>query len=59
MDIARIRALLGECFVQGDDPRSISAELDTIQAELTLRVLKTVFEQELAALPPHAPKHKV
>lgn len=47
MDISRIRTLLGECFLRSDDPRGQSAEEDYHEAELALRALKSLFEQEL------------
>lgn len=47
MDISKIRSLLGECFLQWEDPRGQSAEEDYKEAELALRALKSLFEQEL------------
>lgn len=49
MDISKIRALLGECFLPPEDPRDRSAEEDYNEAELALRALKSLFEQELHA----------
>lgn len=57
MDIARIRALLAECFVNREDPRSISAEDDRGEAELAMRALKSLFEREMESLKPSPEKH--
>jgi len=49
MDNAKIRALLGECFLTCDDPRGQSAEEDYTEAVLALKALKSLFEQELSS----------
>ena len=55
MDIARIRAMLGECFEAQDDPRGISAEQDYNEAAQALRALKSMFEMELESRTTPAP----
>lgn len=52
MDISKIRSLLGECYATPDDPRALPAEQDYIEAQQTLRALKSLFQQSLPA--PHA-----
>lgn len=47
MDIAKIRALLGECLKANEDPRAKSAEDDYNEAVLAMRALKSLFEREL------------
>lgn len=47
MDIAKIRALLGECFKAQEDPRDQSAEEDYHEAVLAIRALKSLFDREL------------
>lgn len=49
MDIAKIRALLGECFQALEDPRGQSAEEDYNEAVLAMRALKSLFERELGS----------
>lgn len=45
--MSKIRALLGLCFPERDDPRERSAEEDYHEAVLAMRALKSLFEREL------------